>query len=127
MEKLLHIEEELKKLNEDLFPFRERVGRISQSMEVHMEKLKEELKRLRLYKEQEEAKRSLEIKHNLKTAYEFKRSIDNIKAQIESKEEELKELRQRITGYEERLKELGYEGEVIEVKEGMNMLKEVLS
>lgn len=75
-------------------------------MEVHMEKLKEELKRLRLYKELEEAKRSLEIKLNLKTAYEFKRSIDNIKAQIESKEEELKELRQRITGYEERLKTL---------------------
>lgn len=35
-------------------------------MEVHMEKLKEELKRLRLYKELEEAKRSLEIKLNLK-------------------------------------------------------------
>ncbi|HAV40608.1 MAG TPA: chromosome segregation protein SMC, partial [Aquificaceae bacterium] len=86
-------------------------------MEVHMEKLKEELKRLRLYKELEEAKRSLEIKLNLKTAYEFKRSIDNIKVQIESKEEELKDLRQRITGYEERLKTL---------EEGLKKLNEDL-
>ena len=71
-----------------------------------------------VYKELEEAKRSLEIKLYLKTAYEFKRSIDNIKAQIESKEEELKE---SIHGKQIKLKEVELEKENLQKEIGRKL------
>ncbi|MFN3947466.1 MAG: AAA family ATPase, partial [Aquificaceae bacterium] len=75
-------------------------------MEVQMDKLKEEVERLMLYKKLEEEKRSLEIKLNLKTAYDLKRSLDSLEEYIKTKEEDLLKVRQDLELKEKELKVL---------------------
>ncbi|MEJ5338640.1 MAG: chromosome segregation protein SMC [Aquificaceae bacterium] len=91
-------------------------------MEVQMEKLREELKRLNLYRELEEKRRSIDIRLTLKTAYELKKSVNEVSEKISSKEEELQRLRERIKAYEERL--LHVEKELKDVSENLFPFRE---
>ncbi len=72
-------------------------------MEVQMEKLKEELKRLNLYRDLESRRKSLEIRLNLKNAYDLQRNIRQISEGMALKEEELEKLRERLKEYQEKL------------------------
>ncbi len=72
-------------------------------MEVHMEKLKEELKRLNLYRDLEERRKALEIKLNLKNAYDLQKSLQQLSQVMAQKGEELEKLREVLKEYEEKL------------------------
>ncbi len=72
-------------------------------MEVQMERLREELRRLNLYKELQDKRRDLEIRLNLKTAYELLRSIRQTSEALATKQEELQRLRENIRQYQEKL------------------------
>ncbi len=72
-------------------------------MEVQMERLKEELKRLNLYRDLEEKRRLLEIKLNLKTAYDLQKSLQQMSQTMAQKEEELEKLKGMLKEYEEKL------------------------
>ncbi|MFN7065701.1 MAG: chromosome segregation protein SMC [Aquificaceae bacterium] len=91
-------------------------------LEVQMEKLKEEIEKLRLYKRLEEEKRVLEIKLNLKAAYDLKRSFESLKEQIETKEGYITQLRQSLNMYEEKLRAL--EEEIKQLKEELLPFRE---
>ncbi|MCS7171477.1 MAG: chromosome segregation protein SMC [Aquificaceae bacterium] len=75
-------------------------------MEVQMEKLLEEVKRLRLYKNLEENKKALEIKLNMKTLYELKRSSEEIQKTMEEKTKEVEALRESLRVHEENFSQL---------------------
>ncbi len=72
-------------------------------MEVHMEKLKEELKRLNIYRDLEERRKALEIKLNLKNAYDLQKSLQQLSQVMAQKGEELEKLREVLKEYEEKL------------------------
>ncbi|MDW8294406.1 MAG: chromosome segregation protein SMC [Aquificaceae bacterium] len=72
-------------------------------MEVQMEKLLEELKRLRLYKQLEEERRKVEIKLNLKALYELIKSSEELQRQINIRVEELEKLKEKLKSQEEEL------------------------
>ena len=72
-------------------------------MEVQKEKLKVEVEKLRKYKNLEEEKKNLDIKLNLKTAYEFSKSLSNLQEYINQKEKDLEILKENLMNKEKEL------------------------
>ncbi|MCS7278153.1 MAG: chromosome segregation protein SMC [Aquificaceae bacterium] len=91
-------------------------------MEVQMEKLQEELKRLELYKRLEEERRNCEIKLNLKVTYEIKKSLDTLEENIRQRESKLQSLRENLQAYEAHYKIL--EEELKRVSENLLPFRE---
>lgn len=91
-------------------------------MEVQMEKLKEEVAKLKRYEELEEEKKNLEIKLNLKNAYELSRSLDSLKEQISQKERKLEAIKEALMAKEKNL--ISFEEEIKKINEELLPFRE---